>query len=245
MQANRSRSKQSTDTETLREGCVDNKRMASILGKYMAAALLGILCIAAFTGCSSAPEQSASQQSVDATEKIDVEASTEANDSVVDRSVDEDLSSAPEDAPLPLAGYGAKGALADADLTLHDMLVYAAQDEYLAHGEYLAIVDAFGDQKPYTSIITAEETHLSLLRDLFAVYGFEFPSDDSAAHVVTPTSLLESAQAGVQAEVDNIAMYDLFMSRDLPDDVLQVFTRLDDGSKSHLSAFQKQVDKLM
>jgi len=145
---------------------------------------------------------------------------------------------------LSLEGYGAKGALADKSLTINDMLMYAAQDEYLAHGEYLAIVDKFGSQKPYTNIISAEETHLAYLKEVYLSYGLDFPADDSANHIVVPANLLEAAETGVQAEIDNIAMYEHFLTYDLPDNVREVFSALKSGSESHLSAFQKQVDKL-
>lgn len=65
---------------------------------------------------------------------------------------------------LSLEGYGSKGALADTNLTLADMLMYAVQDEYLAHAEYLLIMDIFGTQKPYSNIAKSEETHLALLK---------------------------------------------------------------------------------
>lgn len=152
-----------------------------------------------------------------------------------------------KDATLSLEGYGAKGALEDKDLTIYDMLVYAVQDEYLAYGEYNAIIHSFGNQRPYSNIVQAEEMHLSLLKELFAAYGFEFPNDDSAEHIVVPATLLEAAQAGVQAETDNIAMYNLFMTHEtheLPDHIAQVFAKLESGSQSHLLAFQKQVNKL-
>jgi hypothetical protein len=148
------------------------------------------------------------------------------------------------DKTLSLEGYGAKGALADKSLTIYDMLMYAAQDEYLAHGEYLAIVDKFGSQKPYTNIISAEETHLAYLKEVYLSYGLDFPADDSANHIVVPADLLEAAETGVQAEIDNIAMYEHFLTYDLPDNVREVFSALKSGSESHLSAFQKQVDKL-
>lgn len=148
------------------------------------------------------------------------------------------------DKSLSIEGYGAKGALADKDLTISDMLMYAAQDEYLAHGEYLAIVDKFGSQKPYTNIISAEETHLAYLKEVYLTYGLDFPADASADHIVVPANLLEAAKTGVQAEIDNIAMYELFLTHDLPDNVLEVFSALKSGSDSHLLAFQKQVDKL-
>jgi len=143
-----------------------------------------------------------------------------------------------------LEGYGAKGALADEDLTIVDMLTYALQDEYLAHGEYQAIIDEFGSQKPYSNIILSEETHISYLREIYKSYNIEFPADFSEAHIVVPNSLLEAAKTGVQAEIDNIAMYEKFLTYDLPGSVRDIFIILRDGSKNHLSAFQKQVDKL-
>lgn len=148
------------------------------------------------------------------------------------------------DMVLSLEGYGAKGAAADKDLSVGDMLMYAVQDEYLARGEYLAIIDKFGSQKPYTNIVSAEETHLALLKEVYVSYGLDFPADESADHIVIPADLLEAAETGVQAEIDNIAMYELFLSYDLPDNVYEVFTALKSGSESHLLAFQKQVDKL-
>lgn len=148
------------------------------------------------------------------------------------------------DKSLSLEGYGAKGALADKNLTINDMLMYAAQDEYLAHGEYLAIVDKFGSQKPYTNIISAEETHLAYLKEVYLAYGLDFPADESASHIVVPANLLEAAETGVQAEIDNIAMYELFLTYDLPENVFEVFSALKSGSDSHLLSFQKQVDKL-
>jgi hypothetical protein len=145
---------------------------------------------------------------------------------------------------LTLEGYGAFGALADTDLSIADMLMYAVQDEYLAHAEYSAIIDQFGDQKPYTNIILAEETHLSLLQEVYLSYGMDFPTDSSESYVILPTDLLAAAQTGVQAEIDNIEMYQLFMSYDLPPNVYEVFSALKAGSDSHLLAFQKQVDRL-
>jgi len=163
----------------------------------------------------------------------------------VDHNVDIDPAPLSDtDKTLSLEGYGAKGALADKSLTIYDMLMYAAQDEYLAHGEYLAIVDKFGSQKPYTNIISAEETHLAYLKEVYLSYGLDFPADDSANHIVVPADLLEAAETGVQAEIDNIAMYEHFLTYDLPDNVREVFSALKSGSESHLSAFQKQVDKL-
>ncbi len=150
-----------------------------------------------------------------------------------------------EDLDLTLEGYGAKGALADQDMSIADMLMYAAQDEYLAKAEYAAIIDEYDVTRPYSNIMKAEETHLNYLKEVYETYNMEFPKDESSAQLVIPTSLLEAAQVGVQAEIDNIAMYKQFLTYDLPEDIENVFDALIKGSENHLSAFQNQVDKLI
>jgi hypothetical protein len=149
-----------------------------------------------------------------------------------------------EDMEVSLTGYGTEGALSDEDLSIMDMLTYAVQDEYLAHGEYIAIMDEFGTQNPYSNIADSEENHLAYLEEVYLSYGLEFPDDTSEGHIVMPEDLLEAAETGVKAEIDNIAMYEKFLSYELPDNVKEVFTALMNGSENHLLAFQKQVDKL-
>ncbi|MBK5253366.1 MAG: DUF2202 domain-containing protein [Peptostreptococcaceae bacterium] len=158
----------------------------------------------------------------------------------IDHNVDPDPTPLSEDdETTSLEGYGAVGALSDDDLSIMDMLTYAVEDEYLAHGEYVAIMDKFGEQKPYSNIAEAELTHLAYLEEVYVSYGLEFPTDASADHIVVPEDLLEAAETGVQAEIDNIAMYEIFLSYDLPENVSDVFTALMNGSESHLLAFQK------
>ena len=149
-----------------------------------------------------------------------------------------------EDLILSLEGIGAKGALLDKDLSIADMLMYAAQDEYLAHGEYAAIIEEFGNVRPYTNIVVSEETHLDYLQQTYEANNIEFPKDEYSKTIVVPATLLEAAKTGVQAEIDNIAMYELFLKQDLPDNIKEVFNALMTASQNHLSAFQKQVDKL-
>lgn len=149
-----------------------------------------------------------------------------------------------EDLILSLEGYGAKGALVDNDMSIGDMLMYAAQDEYLARAEYEAIIEEFNVSRPYSNIMRSEETHLDSLRDIYETYSIEFPSDTSKEQLVIPTSLLEAAKVGVQAEIDNIAMYEEFLTYDLPDDIEEVFNSLLEGSLNHLEAFRTQVAKL-
>ena len=55
------------------------------------------------------------------------------------------------------------------------------------------------------------------------------------------TDLTESYQAGVNAEVNNIAMYETFLDQNLPDNVRVVFESLMHASENHLRAFQNQL----
>lgn len=146
-----------------------------------------------------------------------------------------------EDQALSLEGYGSEGALADDDLTLADMLTYAIQDEYLARAEYELIIGEYGSVSPFTNIMKAEETHISTLLPLFETYGITAPADEGADHAVSVSSLTAAYEAGVTAEINNIAMYETFLEQDLPSDVAQVFTSLMHASENHLRAFQNHL----
>lgn len=148
------------------------------------------------------------------------------------------------DKVLSLVGYGAKGALSDEEMTIADMLMYAIQDEHLARGEYAAIITKFGNVRPYTNIVRSEETHIAYLKELYATYGLTVPADTSGEHLVIPKDLLEAAETGVQAEIDNIAMYEAFLGYGLPRDVFDTFVALMTASQSHLRSFESQVEKL-
>ena len=144
---------------------------------------------------------------------------------------------------LSLVGFGESGALADDNLSIVDMLAYAIQDEYLAHDEYELIISEYGDITPYSNIINAELNHIDLLEQLYDIYDLDFPVLDTTNYVVLPGSLLEAAQTGVTAEINNIEMYEIFLEHELPDNIREVFEELMDGSVKHLASFNKQVDK--
>ncbi len=137
------------------------------------------------------------------------------------------------------APTGAKAALADRDLTLADMLTYALQDERIARAEYGVILERFGSVRPFANIIRAEESHIGYLLDLFADHKLAVPADDTAKPAA-PQTFATAVEAGRQAEVDNIAMYDRFLARDLPVDVREVFEQLKAASQNHLRAFTNQ-----
>lgn len=144
--------------------------------------------------------------------------------------------------------YGNAAAKADNDLTIQDMLLYAAQDEYLARAEYVAIMAKFGTARPFSNIKESEETHLEWLAGAYKTYNIAFPADDSKSFLIIPSTLKEAYETGVKAEIDNIAMYDKFLSTSLIksgkyEDLKTLFTNLRNASENHLSAFQNQLSK--
>ncbi len=134
--------------------------------------------------------------------------------------------------------FGAGAARINNDPSLQEMLTYALQDEYLAHSEYDRIIEEYGTIRPFSNIIRAEETHISLLLPLFKTYGYSAPADTASEHAVMPKDLKTAFEIGVQAEIDNIAMYESFLGRNIPDNVRDVFQRLKATSENHLRAFQ-------
>jgi hypothetical protein len=141
------------------------------------------------------------------------------------------------------APYGSKAVAADQQLTLESMLTYAIQDEYVARAEYEAVILKIGNVTPFSNIVKAEEAHISQLKTLLNAYKVAVPEDKSKIYLVAVKDAKEALGVGVQAEMDNIAMYERLLKEKLPDDVKAVFTTLRDGSKSHLEAFQRSQTK--
>ena len=150
---------------------------------------------------------------------------------------------APITAAAESSDFGAKGAIANDAPTLTDMMAYAIQDEYLARAEYELIMKEHGDIRPFTNIILAEERHIEWMKELFDGNRTAVPPDTAEEHVLLPATLKAAFETGVQAEIDNIAMYESFLERNLPDDVRDVFERLKNASENHLRAFQNNLRK--
>ena len=150
---------------------------------------------------------------------------------------------------LPMAAFAdddfGSAAVSDGQTySIEQMLTYAMQDEYMAQAEYAALMQAFGVTNPYANILKAEQTHQEELLPLFAAYGIAVPENNAAANVVLPATLQEAYEIGVQAEINNIDMYQAFLAQsDVPADVHAVFTELINASQSHLQAFTRNAEK--
>lgn len=129
------------------------------------------------------------------------------------------------------------------DYTEGEMLNLAIQDEFAAKAEYELIISIYGDVSPFTSILNAELSHIESLISVYNSNGYVIPNDESESRVVSPTSLIEAIETGIQAEVNNIAMYDAFLKLELADDIRASFEMLKAGSESHLESFVLALQK--
>ena len=137
-------------------------------------------------------------------------------------------------------GYGAKGALNTPQPTIQEMMNFAIEDEFLAKSQYTTIIDTFGKVRPFSNIVLSEERHIAYLQPLFTDRGWDIPADKSQNHVIKVKTFSEALNIGVQAETDNIAMYEYFLQqRELPSDLKTTFELLLAASKKHLQAFSK------
>ena len=196
-----------------------------------------LLIIVTAVSCTS----ETSTQEVEKIEVIEAEVA-EAEVEVTEEVVTEEVEVAEEEEEkVSEDDYGAKGAEARSEFTLEEMLAYAIEDEYLALAEYELIISELDVTRPFTNIIEAEKTHISYLEDIYAAYELVIPSVDPSEHTLLPASVNEAYIAGVEAEIANIAMYELFLEEELPDDIRSVFEALKKGSESHLLAFEKNV----
>ena len=126
-------------------------------------------------------------------------------------------------------GFSSSGSKEDNDLNKEKMLTYAIEDEFLARAEYEVIMREYGEQKPFSNIIKAEEKHISDLKELFSKYNISIPEDKAKDYTAVLESLNEAYKAGVKAEIDNIDMYEKFLKQNLPQDIKDTFTALRDA----------------
>jgi hypothetical protein len=124
---------------------------------------------------------------------------------------------------------------ADVKIALNE----AIQDEYKAMLFYQKTIDKFGQVMPYINIVDAEVKHQESLAKLFQNYGLAVPTSQWKDSEITTFSSVQASCANCyQAEIDNIALYDKYLSLDLPNDVRKVFENNRAASlNKHLPAF--------
>lgn len=121
-----------------------------------------------------------------------------------------------------------------------DALIEALHDEYKARATYRAVIDAYGDVRPFINIVEAEGRHVGALLTLFDEYSIAVPQDDWAEKVTLPSSLGAACEVAVQAEIVNAAMYERLLDGIEEPDIRNVFRNLQSASRDrHLPAFRR------
>jgi len=128
------------------------------------------------------------------------------------------------------------GSLSEEEI---EALNLAINDEYKAKATYEKVIDKFGEVKPFTNIINAEEQHIKRLESIYNEYNIEIPDDNWYEKVPEFDSIQLACQAGVQAEIENADLYDELKQMTNNSNILSVFNALQSASRNnHLPAFQ-------
>lgn len=113
----------------------------------------------------------------------------------------------------------------------------ALDDEYKAHETYAQVIRDFGEVRPFINIVEAEARHIAALVALFEKYGLAPPANRWAGNAPRFASVNDACRAGVQAEIDNAALYDRLFASTRRADLLGVFRALRAASQdNHLPA---------
>lgn len=115
------------------------------------------------------------------------------------------------------------------------------EGEYAAYATYAAIVETFGAVQPYANILAAEAKHIAALEKTLDRYGVTYPAENPYLGTIdAPASLAGAAQAGIDAEIANVALYDgMLAAVSGYSDIARVFSNLRAASlEGHLPAFE-------
>ena len=116
------------------------------------------------------------------------------------------------------------------------------EGEYAAYAVYDAVIQEYGQIEPYLSIREAEANHIAALQRQLDLYGVDYPKTNPyLGKIEAPGDLEAFAQAGVDAEVANVEMYDQLLAKvaDYPN-IVRVFENLRSASlNQHLPIFKE------
>ncbi|MDE2488290.1 MAG: DUF2202 domain-containing protein [Alphaproteobacteria bacterium] len=140
--------------------------------------------------------------------------------------------------------FAERRQLGAADEATIGVLREALEDEFRARATYRRVIEAFGPVRPFVNIVDAEERHAETLLHLFSAFGVEPPTDDWSRLAAPPASLAAACQAAVQAERENVAMYERLLQRTPHPAVIAVLRNLQRASRErHLPAFQRCLER--
>ena len=119
-------------------------------------------------------------------------------------------------------------------------LKMALDDEYKSLATYQKVIEDFGQIKPFINIARSERKHIEALKPFFTKYSEQVPVNKYLGEIESDTSIKEACLAGVDAETENVALYDRIFELTDDDELIAVFKRLQTASQDrHLRAFKR------
>lgn len=116
----------------------------------------------------------------------------------------------------------------------------ALDDERKAEAAYAAIIARFGPIRPFINIIEAEARHSAALERQMQRLGLDIPANRWEGKAQAPDSLAAACELAIQAEIENITLYDRLIPRISDALVRRVFENLQNASRNnHLPAFRR------
>lgn len=124
------------------------------------------------------------------------------------------------------------------DLTT--ILLDALEDERKAEATYAAVIEKFGEIRPFINIIDAERRHSAAIERQMQRLGLGIPANQWEGKAKAPASLAAACELAIEAEIENIALYDRLIPGIDDQIVRQVLQNLQDASRNnHLPAFRR------
>ena len=119
----------------------------------------------------------------------------------------------------------------------------ALEDEYKAEATYAAVIAAFGEVRPFINIIEAERRHAAQVRVQMDRLGISHDrTNPFLGTLKAPATVLAACEQGVEAEIENIALYDQLLPTIIDPQVRETLTNLQEASRDrHLPAFERCV----
>jgi len=127
---------------------------------------------------------------------------------------------------------------------LKTILLDALDDERKAKATYSAVIEKFGEIRPFINIVGAEGRHADAIKRQLTRLGWAIPEDRWKGKVRAPKSLVAACEEAIAAEIENIALYDRLIPLVTDDAARTVLQNLQAASREkHLPAFNRCLDR--
>ena len=91
------------------------------------------------------------------------------------------------------------------DINLEAVLLEALDDERKAEATYAAVIEKFGEVRPFINIIDAERRHSAAIERQMTRLNFVIPANHWEGKGAAPATLAEACSMAVDAAVDPVA----------------------------------------